>query len=95
MTNSTLYGLLERVYSLIEAVRANTIPDNATLASSIAAACLGVETKVQADLDDKFTALQADLDDKFTILSTKLNQISAQVTGPETGDTNPATAKIS
>jgi hypothetical protein len=79
VTNATLY-------SLLQTVRANTVPDNQTLAGRIAA--------LQAALDSKFAAQQADLDAKIAILVAKLDQISAQVTGPETGDLHLATAII-
>jgi hypothetical protein len=79
VTNATLYGLLQTV-------RANTVPDNQTLASNIAL--------LRSDLDIKFLALQADLDAKIAILDAKLDQISAQVTGPETVNLNLKTATI-
>jgi hypothetical protein len=100
VTNATLYSLLQAAYKLLDTVHVNQvqiiIPDlNVTRMQ---------QTEIiipdLAALDG--TALRMDLDSKFAVINTtlialgaKLDQISAQITPPETGDTNVATAKIS
>jgi hypothetical protein len=69
------------LYSLLQTVHANQlkydIPELAAILAKIAA------------LPTEIAALRDDFDSKFALLDAKLDQISAQVTPPETGDFNP------
>jgi hypothetical protein len=87
VTNSTLYSLLQTVHLNQTQI---IIPQGHENAVAIEHIDLGV-----AQLRIDLAALRADLDNKFAVLEAKLDQIIAQVTPPETGDTNPETAKIS
>jgi hypothetical protein len=83
VTNSTLYSLLETVHA--NQLKYD-IPELAKLIQAIPDV---------AGLILTIAALRADVDSKFAVLEAKLDKIIAQVTPPETGDTNPETAKIS
>jgi hypothetical protein len=74
VSNATLYSLLQTVHANQTKY---DIPDLNALVKSAAALVTDV------------MLLRADLDSKFALLDAKLDQISAQVTPPETGDFNP------
>lgn len=90
MTNSTLYSLLQTVHANQTQI---IIPDLRALASDLATLAAALEN-LKSDLANDLTALKSDLIGELAILSAKLDQISAQVTGPETGDLNLDTATI-
>jgi hypothetical protein len=100
VTNATLYSLLQMVYGLLQKMFSleNTIHANQTEIIIPDLAALD-GTALRMDLDSKFAALDAKIamvdanlaviDTILTAMEAKLDQISAQVTPPETGDFNP------
>jgi hypothetical protein len=84
VSNATLYSLLQTVHANQTKY---DIPDLSALLKDVAALAASVAT-LSANLAGLAT-LRSDLDSKFALLDAKLDQISAQVTPPETGDFNP------
>jgi hypothetical protein len=81
VSNATLYSLLQTVHANQTKY---DIPDLSALVKSVAALADSI-----AILSAGLATLRSDLDSKFALLDAKLDQISAQVTPPETGDFNP------
>jgi hypothetical protein len=90
VSNATLYSLLQTVHANQTKY---DIPDLSVLVKNVPALTAGITAL--ADLAVSIANLRADLDSRIALLDAKLDQISAQVTPPETGDTNVATAEIS
>jgi hypothetical protein len=81
VSNATLYSLLQTVHANQTKY---DIPDLGALLKEAAALADSIAT-----LSAGLATLRSDLDSKFALLDAKLDQISAQVTPPETGDFNP------
>jgi C4-dicarboxylate-specific signal transduction histidine kinase len=86
VSNATLYSLLQTVHANQTKY---DIPDLSALLRDVAALPASIAT-----LSANLATLRSDLDSKLALLDAKLDQISAQVTPPETVNLNLETATI-